>query len=189
MRTLIEPHPQSHPEESQHTDDDESHLPTPGTSQQGDGGRSCQGSHRGTAVEDGGGERTVFLGEVLGSDLDGGREVAGLTEGEYHTAREEEIHRHGGDGYGGVTRQLTQLGDGVVALPLHSRPTTAGMETGSHRPYEDGDDVALLGAHPVDELSGEEVGNGVEDGEVGCNLTIVGIGPVELGRDEVFPCK
>jgi len=189
MGLLVEPHPQAHPHESQHTDDDEGHLPAPGTRQQGNRGRSGQRAHGGTAVEDGGGEGTVLLGEVLGRHLDGGGEVTRLSQGEHHTARQEQVHRHGGDGHGGITRQLSELGHGTVALPLHGRPTAARMETGAQRPYEDGDEIALLGAHPVDELTREEVRDGVEDGEVGRDLTVVGISPVELRGDKVLPGK
>ena len=45
-------------------------------------------------------EGAVFLGEVLGRGLDGGREVAGFTNGQNHAAGQEEPNgngRQGGD--------------------------------------------------------------------------------------------
>ena len=61
------------------------------------------------------------------------------------------------------------------------------MKHGTQRPYEDGDKVAFLGTHPVDELTSEEVGNGIEDGEPSGDGTIVVVIPMELGSDKVFP--
>ena len=56
-------------------------------------------------------------------------------------------------------------------------------------PYEDGNEVTLLGAHPIDKLTSEEVGDGVEDGEKTRDRTIMVICPVELWSDEVFPSQ
>ena len=61
------------------------------------------------------------------------------------------------------------------------------MQACSYRPYEDGDEVALLRSHPVDELSGEEVGNGIEQREHAGDGAVVAVGPMEVGSDEVFP--
>ena len=61
------------------------------------------------------------------------------------------------------------------------------MKTSTQRPYEDGDEVTLLRTHPVDELPCEEVGDGIEDREIRRDLTIVGIGPVELRSNKVLP--
>ena len=63
------------------------------------------------------------------------------------------------------------------------------MKHGTERPYEDGNQITLLRAHPVDELSGEEVCYGIKEREKTGNRTIVGIGPMELWCDKVFPSQ
>ena len=186
---LIEPHPQTHPSESEATDDDERHLPTPSTSQQRNGGRSCQRTHRGTAVEDRGGEGTVLLREILCRSLDGSREVTCLTDSQDQTAAQEEPYGDGGDGNGGIAASLHHAKrlDGVVTLDGHSHPAATCVEHGTERPNEDSDKIAFLRAHPVDELAGEEVRNGIEQGEQSGNRTVVAVGPVELRGDKVLP--
>ena len=62
------------------------------------------------------------------------------------------------------------------------------MQTGTHRPYEDSNKVALLGAHPIDKLTSKEIGNGIEQREHTGNRTIVAIGPVEVRSNAVLPC-
>ena len=61
------------------------------------------------------------------------------------------------------------------------------METGAGRPHADSPEVAATGAQPVDDATGEEIGDGIHDGEGGGYVAIVGIGPMKLGSDEVFP--
>jgi hypothetical protein len=61
------------------------------------------------------------------------------------------------------------------------------METSTHRPYEDGDEITLLGAHPIDKLTCEEVGNGIEKREIARDGTIIGVSPVEIGSDKILP--
>ena len=63
------------------------------------------------------------------------------------------------------------------------------MQAGAHRPYEDGDEIALLGAHPVDDLTGKQVGNGIEQREHTRDGTVVTIGPVEIGGNKVLPSE
>ena len=63
------------------------------------------------------------------------------------------------------------------------------MHHSTSAPYEDGDEVTLLGAHPVDELTREQVSDSIEQGEETRNRTIVGIRPVEVYGDKVFPCE
>ena len=58
------------------------------------------------------------------------------------------------------------------------------MHHGTGRPHSDRDQVTFLGSHPVHELAGEQAGDGVEDGEEGCDRAIVGVRPVELWFDE-----
>ena len=63
------------------------------------------------------------------------------------------------------------------------------MQTGSDGPDDDGPDVAFLRSHPVDELPGKEGDEGIENGECGGDETVVGIAPMEIDGDEVFPCE
>ena len=70
-RLVVSSDPQGHPYIAQHTDDDERHLPTPGTSQQGNSSRSSEGTDRSTTIEDRGGKGTVLGREIFGGSLDG----------------------------------------------------------------------------------------------------------------------
>ena len=63
------------------------------------------------------------------------------------------------------------------------------MENGTRRPYKYGDEIALLGAHPVDKLTGKEIGHGIENGKQAGDRTIIVVVPMKLGRDEIFPCE
>ena len=190
-RLIIQPCPKTHPDEAQRTDDDESHLPTPSTGQQRNGGRSCQCTYRGTAVEDRGRESTVFLREIFCRGLDGCREVTSLTDSKNQTAGKEEPYRDGCNGNGCIRACLhhTEGFDRIIAFILHGNPSTACMKHGTERPYEDGNKITFLCAHPVDELSGKKVSHSIEQREETGNRTIVGIGPVELRGNEIFPCQ
>ena len=127
---VIQPYPQAHPHITQHTDDDESHLPAPRTSQQGNRGRCSQRTNRCATVEDRGGESTILGREILRRSLDGCREVTCLTDGKNQTAREEEPYRDGGDGHGSVGACLYQSQglDAGITLDVHRHPATAGMQ-------------------------------------------------------------
>jgi hypothetical protein len=61
------------------------------------------------------------------------------------------------------------------------------MKHGTGRPYEDGDEITLLGTHPVDELTSEDVSDGIESREETSDVAVVGIGPVEVDGNEVLP--
>ena len=63
------------------------------------------------------------------------------------------------------------------------------METCAKRPYEDGPQISFLRAHPIDKLTSEKAEHSIENREDRCDCAVVGISPVELGRNEVFPSK
>ena len=60
------------------------------------------------------------------------------------------------------------------------------MEHGTGRPYKDGPEVTLAGTHPVNKLARKQHAEGVDDGEVGGDGTIVFIAPSELFLDAAF---
>ncbi len=70
---------------------------------------------------------------------------------------------------------------------MFGSPAAQGMETGSGRPDEDCPKIAFFCAEPIDEASGKQIGDSIYDRENRCNVTIVAVGPVKLGRYEVFP--
>lgn len=109
----------------------------------------------------------------------------------YYNVPEEQPYADGGDGNGGITTRLHQSEclNRVVTLNLHRYPTATSVHHCTSAPYEDGDEITFLGTHPIDKLSSEEVGDGIEDGEKSCNRTIMVVRPVELRSDEVFPCQ
>ena len=186
---VVDKHPESHPHESQHTDDDESHFPSESLGKGRNAHRCGQSAHRGAGVEDRGGESAVFLGEVLSGHLDGGGEVSALTQGKDGPAEEEKIHRDGGDTEGSHGAGLNSLesGHAVDAFIFHGHPSASGMEAGTQRPHEDGPEIAFLGTHPVDELAGKEAEHGIKDGEHGGDGTVIVVSPVEFGRNKVLP--
>ncbi len=179
--------PEEHPQETQTTDDDKGPFPAEGLGQRRDGKRCGQGADGGSRIEDRRREGAVFLGEVLRRHLDRGREVSGLTEGQDTPAQEEEIHRSRRNGQGQFRALFngTQGGYGINPLNQISRdPAASGMEAGAAGPYADGNQITLLGPHPVHELAREQAGDRIEDGEEGGNGAIMGICPVEFRFDE-----
>ena len=91
-RFFINYEPEAHPYIAQGTNGNECHLPTEVVSHDRYGYGSYQSSYGSAIVEDGGGEGTVFLGEVFRRHLDGSGEVACLTHGQDDAAEEEEPH-------------------------------------------------------------------------------------------------
>ena len=183
----IDKHPEACPYKADGTDDDEGHLPTEGIGQSGNGERRNEGTDRGTGIEDRGGQGTVFLREILGCDLDGCGEVARLTHGQYHTTGDEQPHT-GGVSEEAYLRSLLHGAQGLDAIDIVQPAgghATAGMQTGTDAPHHDGPDIAFLGAHPVDEATGKERYEGIEEREDGGDGAIVIVVPVELGRDIV----
>ena len=63
------------------------------------------------------------------------------------------------------------------------------MQARSGRPHTYGHEVAFLRAQAVDKTPRHEVGYGVDERKDTRHVAVVGIGPVELGGDKVFPCK
>ena len=189
FRLVIHELPEEHPQEAQRADDDESHLPAEVLGQRRDQERSGQRTHGGACIEDGSGEGAVLLGEVLGRGLDGGREVAALTQCQDAPAQQEEIdtHRRDGKGHVGSGFDSPQGGHGIH---FGDKPgggnAAAGMHHGTQGPDANSNQVSLLGTHPVHELAGKEAGDGVEDGEQGGDGTVVRIRPVELGSDKLL---
>ena len=59
------------------------------------------------------------------------------------------------------------------------------MQAGADTPQDDGRDVAFLGTHPVDELTGKKGDDGIEEGEHGGDSTIVVVIPMEIYRDVI----
>ncbi len=98
--------PQEHPKEAQAADDDESPLPAKVLGKRGYEKRCGKGAHGCTGIEDGGCKRAVFLGEIFGRGLDGGREVSGLTKCQDAAAEEEQVHANRGDGKRNVGTSL-----------------------------------------------------------------------------------
>ena len=194
LHGLIDENPDAHPHEAQHTDDHKGHLPSVAHAhilevacQGGDAQGRDEGADGGSGIEDGGGEGAVFLGEIFGGDLDSGGEVAALTGSKHHAGSQEEPHadhRHRGCHVAGSAHELGCI---VETYPLLGGPATQGVETGTGRPHADSPKVAATGAQPVDDATGEEIGDGIHDGEGGGYVAIVGIGPMKLGSDEVFP--
>ena len=132
-RLVVSPYPEAHPYVTQHTNNDERHLPAPGTSQQGDSSGSSQRTDRSTAIKDRGGKSTVLGREVFGGSLDGCGEVTCLTDSKNQTARQEKPHRDGGNSHGGIAANLNEAQrlDRVVALDIHRHPATASMQHGT----------------------------------------------------------
>ena len=193
---LVHEEPEAHPEEAQGTDDQEGHLPAAADTlilevlrKQRNRGRSDQCTYRRTGVEDRRGEGAVLLREIFGGHLDGGGEVARLTEGEDAARRQEEpdTRRSDGQRHGGTRLDRSHGLDRLEAFDVHRGPAADGVQAGAGRPYADGPQVALLGAHPVDETAGEEHADGIDEREDGRDRAVVGIGPVKFGSNEVFP--
>ena len=124
-----------------------------------------------------GGKGTVLLGEVLGRHLDGSREVTSLAHSQDHTTGQEQPHRDGGQG----NDTATSKSDGT--------PSAGCMHTGTHAPHEDGNEVALLGAHPVDKLTSKEVGHSIEHREQTRNGAVIIVRPMKVRGDKIFPCQ
>ena len=193
---LVEDYPEAHPDEAESTDDDEGHFPSVAPAdaleefgERADGEGCDESADSRSCIEDGCGVGTVTLGEVFGSHLDGCGEVSGLTESEDGAGGEEEVDRYGSNCHCNVAGGFDESGSVVDAERGFSSHTADRMETCAGRPYADCPEVAFLGAHPVDEAAGKKVGHGIDDGEDGCDQTIVGVGPVELGRNELFPSE
>ena len=163
----VEEHPEPHPDEPQYTYDDEGQLPPAGLGQQWYGEWCHQCAYRSPGIEDGGGKGAVFLREVLGSDLDSGREIACLAQGQHAPGRKEAVHADGGYDHYHVARGTGQLGSAVQPYAVLGDDTAQGMQASSGRPYPDGPQVAALGAQPVDESSGKEHAGGIHEGEHG----------------------
>ena len=179
--------PEAHPDEAQHTDDDERQLPAPSLRQIGNAERSDERANRGPGVEDRGREGTVALGEIFGRHLDRRREIARLANGQHATGHEEEIHTDGRDQHRHVARGGDQLGlVGQSHLPLR-RDAAEGMQAGAGRPDADRPEEAALRAQPVDHPSGEEHADRVNDGESGRHHAIMRLVPMKLRLDELIP--
>ena len=188
---VVNEYPEGHPDKAQSTDDDECHLPSEQLCQWRNADRSSQGTYRCTGIEDRGGESTVFLGEVLSGHLNGSGEVSALSKRQDGTTEEEQINADGGNAEGCHRTCLngTKGSNGGNSLDFHRYPSAGGMHTGAQRPYEDGPQITFLCAHPVDELTGKEAEHGIEDRENRGNGAVVGIRPMKLRCDKVFPCQ
>ena len=193
----VEPDPEGHPDIAQRTDDDERHLPAKELGQHRNGEGSNQGTHGSTAVEDGGGIGAVFLREVLGRHLNGCGEVAGLTQSEDAACTEEQPHGNGRNGQGriGYTTGLEGAQRLLGSLEAHepvagddaARGNAAeGMQHSTCRPDKDGPEIATAGAHPVDNLTGEQHAQGVDDGEIGGDGTVVIVAPAKFLLDTIL---
>ena len=155
LRLLIHIIPKAHPQKTKTTDDDESPLPAVGAGEEGDGDRCHQGSHRSSGIEDTGGQRPIFLGEVFSRDLDSSREVTALTNSQHHATGHEKPHAGGRDGECQRAAGLhqSQCFHALQAMDVHRQPTTTRMQTSTQTPNKDGDEIPFLRADPVDELS------------------------------------
>ncbi len=132
-------------------DDDEGTLPAPVLGQPRNRDGSEDGADVGAGVEDAGGEGAFLLREPLGRRLDGRREVARLTEAEEATGDHEPARSPG-----------------------------QGMEHGGDGPDDERPGETRLGAQPVDDATGEEHGDGVDELEHHHDVRVVGVAPVEL---------
>ena len=103
----------------------------------------------------------------------------------------EEPYTQGGygNGYLGACLYGAQGFYRVEALYLHGYPAATGVHTCTKRPDEDSPHIAFLSAHPVNEFSGKEACEGIEEREEARYRSIVVIGPVEFGGNEIFPCQ
>jgi len=63
------------------------------------------------------------------------------------------------------------------------------MKARTQGPDEDRPEIPLLRAEPVDELSGEEIAERVDQRERGGDRAVVVVGPLELRGNEVLPRK
>ena len=181
--------PEEHPHETEHTNDDECHLPAISFGKSRDGKRSCKSTYRRTSIEDRGGKGTVALREIFSSNLDCCREVACLTKGEDTTTEDKEIDRESGNSKGDSTcclAELSHFGDTFKSAESHCCPATCCMQARAERPYEDSPKIALLGAHPVDELASEKARNGIHDREERGDCSVVVVGPVEFRSNELL---
>ena len=69
---------------------------------------------------------------------------------------------------------------------MHGCPTAKRVETSTCRPYEDGNQIASLRAHPIYKLTRKKAGNSVENGEERGDCTVIIIGPMEFGFDKLL---
>ena len=95
----------------------------------------------------------------------------------------------GGNGQGHAGSCLRRPEGRHGINPVHEPgggQTTSGVHHGTQGPYADGDEKSLLGAHPVHELARKQASDGVEDGKQGGDGTVIGIGPMEFGGDELL---
>ena len=198
LRLLIHEHPESHPDITDGTDDDESHLPAAADAlvleilgKKRNRCRSDEGTYGSASIEYGGRECAVLLREILSGGLDSCREVAGLTEGEHGTRRYKEpyTYRSYRKSRGGTVLYSLHRLDALKAGDVACSPSAGSMKAGAGRPYSNGPEIALLRAHPVHELAGEKHAHGIDDGEDGGDCTIIVVCPVEFRSDEVLPCK
>ena len=196
VRLVIHENPESHPDEAEGAYDDEGHLPASAYTlvleelgEERNGGRSHEGADGCACVEDRSREGTVFLREVFGCGLDGGREVAGLAEGQYAAGCDEKPYADAGNrqGSGGTGLDGCHFLDGRISFDVHCGPAAGGVEAGACRPYAYSPEIALLGAHPVHEFARKEHAYRIDDGEDSRDGTVVVVVPVEFRRYEILP--
>nr|GEU28092.1 hypothetical protein [Tanacetum cinerariifolium] len=170
LRLVVQDDPHAHPEKADAADDDEGPLPAPHGRDQRHRDRSQHGADVGARIEDAGGERTLFLGEVFRGGLDRGREVTGLAHGQ-HGARDHEAddrrHQHQAEGAGHDRHALAHR---------HGKR----VQDRAQRPDHDRHHVGGLGADAVHHAAGKQHRDRIHELESGGDVGVIGIGPAEL---------
>ena len=189
FRLVVHESPEEHPDKAEGSDDDEGHLPAELDCKRRDEKRSGESAYRCSSIEYGGGEGPVLFREIFSSHLDGCRKVSGLSQGKDASAEEEQVDRCRGYSQRYVASCLDSLEGSRALDPVGEEDggnAAAGMHAGTEGPHSDGDKVALLGPHPIDEFACEQAGDCVEDGEEGRDGSVVGVCPMELRFNELL---
>src|SRR5699024_11215070 len=77
----------------------------------------------------------------------------------------------------------------VSCKDARSRDSTECMKNRPNGPDKNGPEKAFLGIHPVDEFPGKHHTYRIENREQRRDVTVIGIVPVELGLQIIFPGK
>jgi len=157
-RRRVEPEPENQPEKTGGTGEDEGHFPALLIAEMDEAPRHEQrADHRATicaAVENAGGERAFALGKPFGDGLDGGGKISGLADAE------QAAHDH-----------------------VHPRQAAdEGIGDSKHRPDDERQGEAELGADLVNDPAGENGHARVKRREGGGQIRKIGVAPAEPAR-------
>ena len=155
--------------------------------QQWDGERCHECADGCSGVEYGCGEGTVTLGKILGCHLHGSREIARLAYGKHAARRKKEVHAYGCYRHHRVARGGYELRSVLKTCAQFGSDAAQCVQTRSGRPYSDGPEEARLGAEPVNRASGKQHTYGIDNGERGCDISVMNLVPVEFRFYEFIP--